>query len=227
MKRLSIFVPAIVTIGITVFAVSHLAVAEDKAKDQKKVEWQELFDGKTLKGWEATKYGGEGEVEVKDGQIVMNRGESMTGINWTGKPPKSNFELTLEGMRLEGHDFFCTTTFPVGNEFCSLVVGGWGGVLCGISCIDHYDASDNQTTTFPPLKEKTWHRVRIRVTDAKIESWIDDKQIVNLQREGHKFSLRSEISLSKPLGIATWSTKGAVRNIRLRTLKPDEIPAKP
>jgi hypothetical protein len=185
---------------------------------------KELFDGKTLAGWKAPQFGGEGKVLVKDGMIVMERGESMTGITWTGKPPKTNFELTLEGMRLEGSDFFCTTTFPVGDGDCSLVIGGWGGTLVGLSCVDRYDASDNSTTSMQAFKDKQWYKVKIRVTDAKIQCWLDDKQVVDQERKEHKFSVRMECDLCRPLGICTWCTKGAVRNIRLRELKASEIP---
>ncbi len=145
----------------------------------------------------------------------------MTGITWTGTPPKSNYELTLEGMRLDGSDFFCTTTFPVGKDFCSLVVGGWGGTIVGISCVDNFDASENPTTSFHEFKNNKWYRVRIRVTDAKIEAWIDDKQVVNQDRKEHTFRIRMECDLSRPLGIATWNTTGAVRNIHLRQFEPE------
>ena len=30
----------------------------------------------------------------------------------------------------------------------TLVLGGWGGSLCGLSSLDYMDASENQTTTF-------------------------------------------------------------------------------
>ena len=56
----------------------------------------------------------------------MEAGSTMTGVTWTGKVLRNNYELTLEGMRLDGSDFFCTTTFPVGDEPCTLVVGGSG-----------------------------------------------------------------------------------------------------
>ena len=68
------------------------------------------------------------------------------------------------------------------------------------------------------FKKNQWYRVRIRVTDAAIEAWIDDEQVVHQPRKGHKFGIRSEVELCRPLGISTWITKGAVRNIRIRPL---------
>ena len=186
---------------------------------------KDLFDGKTLSGWKVTDFGGQGKVYVQQGAIVMEMGNEMTGITWTGKPPRSNYELSLEGRRLAGHDFFCTTTFPVGKEYCSLVVGGWAGTVVGLSNVDFADASENATTKYKEFKDKQWYRVRIRVTDAKIEAWIDDKPVVEQDRKGHKFGIRMEVDLNRPLGISTWLTKGAVRNIKLRELTAAEVKA--
>ena len=138
---------------------------------------KDLFNGKTLEGWKVTDFGGEGKVVVRDGTIVMERGNQMTGITWTGKPPRSNYELTLEGKRIEGSDFFCTTTFPVGDNYCSFVTGGWGGSVIGLSNVDHMDASENQTSASREFKNGTWYQFRIRVTDEKIEVWIDKDQV--------------------------------------------------
>ena len=125
-------------------------------------------------------------------------------------------------MRLDGNDFFCTTTFPVGDDPCSLVVGGWGGMVVGLSSIDGMDASENATTKTIDFKDKQWYRVRIRVTDAAVEAWIDDQQVVNQPRKDHKFSIRNECDLCRPLGICTWGTTGAVRNIRVRPIKTEK-----
>ncbi|MEA1951333.1 MAG: DUF1080 domain-containing protein [Planctomycetota bacterium] len=185
--------------------------------------WKSLFDGKTLKGWKPGKFGGEGEVRVKKGSIFLDCGESLTGIVFTGKPPRMNYEISLEGRRLDGSDFFATTTFPIGKSYCSLVVGGWGGTVVGLSNVDFYDAGDNITTRFVDLKTKQWYRVRIRVSKARIEAWIDDEQVVDLPTEGHKFGVRFEVDLCKPLGIASWCSSAELRKIRIRNLKPKEV----
>jgi hypothetical protein len=187
--------------------------------------WKSLFDGKTLTGWKVPQFGGEGKVYVKDGQIVMEMGSMMTGITWTGDVIRDNYELELEGMRLDGSDFFCTTTFPVGKDPCSLVVGGWGGALVGLSSIDYADASENSTMRTMAFKNDKWYPIRIRVSDAAVQAWIDGERVVNQPRKGHKFTIRIEVDACRPLGISTYATKGAVRNIRLRPLKPEEIQA--
>jgi hypothetical protein len=213
-------------------AVQHVAQADfDRQPDRKAAEnggepshatpWKSLFDGKTLAGWKSPQFGGEGKVYVENGAIVMEEGGYITGVTWTGDVPLNNYELSLEGMKLAGTDFFCTTTFPVGDASCSLVVGGWGGSVVGLSNVDFHDASNNPTMRILWFKENRWYRVRIRVTDAAIEAWIDDEQVVNQPRKGHKISIRSDVDLCRPLGICTYSTKGAVRHIKVRTLTAD------
>jgi hypothetical protein len=181
--------------------------------------WQELFDGRSLDGWKAPQFGGEGKVHVRDGMIVMEAGALMTGIVWTGQPPRDNYELQLEGMRLSGSDFFATVTFPVGKEHCSFVVGGWGGSLIGLSNVDYADASENATSDTFAFADNRWYRIRVRVSPAAIEVWIDDKQVVKQPRAEHVFGIRPEVELCCPLGISTWCTAGAVRNIRIRRLE--------
>ncbi len=206
-------------------AASAASAAKPSAAPADKAGWKALFDGKTLKGWKAPQFGGEGKVEVKEGAIVIGRGDQMSGITCTGDVPKMNYELCLEGKRVEGNDFFATTTFPVGDSHCSMVIGGWGGSVVGLSSIDGYDASDNQTNKIKDFKLNQWYRIRIRVTQGKIETWIDGEKMADVLTKGHKIGIRWECDLCRPLGISTWCTTGAVRDIRIRNLKPEEIKA--
>ena len=202
-----------------------IAFAMVRGGDQKPAApaWKSLFDGKTLKGWKSTNFGGEAEVTVEDGTIVMDRGSNMTGITYAGDDfPKTNYEVTLEGKRLKGIDFFCTTTFPVGDEHCSFVVGGWAGAVVGLSNIDGKDASENATRKNMGFDNDRWYRVRIRVTPVRIAAWIDDAQVVDVATKGRKIGIRPECDLCRPFGICTYSSTGAVRNIRVRLLTEAE-----
>ena len=177
-----------------------------------------IFDGKSLAGWKVPKFGADGKVWVQDGQMHVGIGDGCTGATWTGSIMREDYELSLEARRVEGGDFFCGLTFPVGKEPVTLILGGWGGELVGLSCIDRYDASENATTTTIPFKNGQWYDVRVKVTKARVQCFLDDKEIVNVEREGRKFSIRWEVEESVPLGLATWKTHGALRNIRLRRL---------
>ena len=199
--------------------------ALEKTKGEE-AAWQNLFDGKSLKNWKKTEFGGEGEVEVKDGQIVLNFGSDMTGITWEGgELPKTNYELLVEAMRVDGTDFFAALTFPCGDSFCSFIPGGWGGGVVGISSIDGFDASENATTTYQSFEPKRWYTLRVRVTPARLQAWIDKEQVVDTDITGRKISVRGDVDLSKPLGISTWNTQGAVKSIKVRKLSAEEIAA--
>lgn len=175
-----------------------------------------LFDGQTLDGWEITNFGPQGPVYVSGGNIMLGMGDGCTGVTWKGYFPVMNYEVSLEAKRVSGVDFFCGMTFPVDDSFCSLIVGGWAGNTVGISSIDRKDASENETTLLRPFQTDRWYSIRTRVTQGKIEAWIDDEQVVNLQTNNKKLSVRPEVELSKPFGIASWRTTAAIRNIRLR-----------
>jgi hypothetical protein len=177
-----------------------------------------LFDGKSLGNWRITDFGGQGKVYVKDGAIYMEMGNDMTGINWAGPLIRQNYEITLDAMRVMGNDFFCGLTFPVGDKPCSLILGGWGGGVCGLSNLDYYDAANNETTRLISFESGKWYHVRLRVTPKKIQAWLDGEDLVDVEIEGRKIGIRPEVDLSQPLGIATWQTAGAVRNIVIKPI---------
>ena len=194
---------------------------EDKAPAEVALDpgWLKLFDGETLENWEVTNFGGQGEVRAGRGQLVLGWGNDLTGLTWQGSFPRVNYEVTLQAMRLQGNDFFCGLTFPVAESWCSLIVGGWGGTVVGLSSIDGEDASENDTSRLMAFEDRRWYRIRVRVTEPKIEAWIDGDKVVDLASGGRRFSVRPEVRLSRPFGIATWRTTAALRHIRLRRLE--------
>ena len=183
-----------------------------------------IFDGKTLAGWKPTNFGGEAEVSVKDGAILLPVGNDMTGITWKDASviPKTGYILELEAQRVDGSDFFCGLTFPVGKDPCSLILGGWGGGVCGLSSINGFDASENETTVYREFKNKKWYRVKLQVCNDRIQVWLDKQNIVDQPRKDRMFSIRLECELSRPLGFATWRTAGALRKLKLRKMTAEE-----
>ncbi len=199
------------------------AVADDKEKSVAKPEaplaWESLFDGKTLKGWKVADFHAKGLAAVSNGEMRIGPGEPAAGIVWDGEPPaRMNYEIELEAMRTEGHDFFCGLTFPVNKDCCTLICGGWGGTLVGLSSIDDLDASENQTAKIKEFKEKTWYKIRLRVTKTHITTWIDNEPVIEQELEGRKISIRVEVEPCVPFGLSTWYTGSAIRNFRIRKL---------
>ena len=200
--------------------------AEDK-KVEKKAEPKikrelKLFNGKNLDGWKNSMFGGDGEIAVEDGQLILDMGNDITGVTWKDEKalPKLNYEISLEAQRVDGSDFFCGLTFPIKDDSCSLILGGWGGTVCGLSSLDFKDASENDTTLFRDFKNGQWYKVRLRVLEKRITAWIDGKEIIDADLTGKKIGIRSEVEPSKPLGFCSFRTKAALRNIVLKEFEP-------
>lgn len=181
-------------------------------------DWQKLFDGQSHAGWRRTEFAGGGSIEIEKGAMILNEG-TLTGVNYTNPVPTLDYEIELEAKRVVGSDFFCGLTFPVADSFCTWIVGGWGGSVVGLSSIDGEDASNNSTTRFLRFELDQWYRLRLRVSGTNISAWIDGDRVIDADTRERNISLRlGDIELSKPLGIATYSTTAALRNIQLRSL---------
>ena len=186
--------------------------------------WISLFDGRTLDGWKATDFGGEAPITVRDGAIRMAKGRPMSGITSTRTDlPRLDYDLRFEASRIEGSDFFAAATFPVGDAYITLVNGGWGGHVTGLSSLDGADASENETGISYEYNNKKWYQFQARVTANRIRAWIDGKSVVNIVIEDREVGTRIETRANQPLGFATWLTTGALRSIEIRRLTPAEI----
>ena len=54
----------------------------------------------------------------------------------------------------------------------------------------------------------------------------DDKRIVNLETTGKKIGIRADIDASKPFGFASYQTRAALRDIRLKEVEGPEVEKK-
>jgi hypothetical protein len=179
-----------------------------------------IFDGSTLDGWEITNFGPQGPVDVSGGQIILGMGDGCTGVTYKRQFPVIDYKVSLEAKRVNGIDFFCGMTFPVGKDPCTLIVGGWGGTTVGLSSIDGKDASENETTRLMKFEKDRWYEICLEVREKAIKAWIDDSLVVDFQPDGKRLSIRPEVELSKPFGICSWNTTAALRNISLTPLPP-------
>lgn len=207
----------------------RVSSAEEPARTAKSADedrkWVSLFDGKTLEGWTPSDFAGAGDVKVEEGSIILAAGNDMTGITASREIPKVNYEVELEAQRVSGSDFFSALTFPVKDSFCSFVVGGWGGGVIGLSSLNGFDASENETTGYKKFENGKWYPIRLRITGERITAWIDGEELVDADVREAKLTTRIEVEESKPFGIASWQTKAALRKIRIRELTPEEVKA--
>lgn len=193
------------------------------AKSEQKSFDLSLFDGKTIGKWkvlEEFSFKKHGEVIVKDGELRLEQGSLGTGIAWTGELPRINYEFSWEAKRTKGEDFFSGVTFPIHENYCTLILGGWGGGATGLSNLDDLSAIENETTGFTQFENDKWYACRLRVTEEKIEAWIDDKQIVSVKTGKHRYKIWWEQEPARPLGITTWKTSASLRKLHLKSIEP-------
>jgi hypothetical protein len=106
-------------------------------------------------------------------------------------------------------------------------VGGWGGGVVGLSSIDGMDASENDTTKYIKFDKDKWYMIKVEVRPTRIKAWIDNDQVVDADITDHKIDVRpGGIELQNPLGLCTYQTTAAWRNIRFTPLPPAK-PTKP
>ncbi|MDR1383716.1 MAG: DUF1080 domain-containing protein [Planctomycetaceae bacterium] len=208
--------------------------AESVPAKQNAPKWKSLFDGKTLDGWKAPEDTTAGQVKVESGCIVLGQGDLSTGIKYVKPFPKTNYEITYQAKRVKGYDFFGTITFPVKDSFCSFVNGGWGGGTIGLSSINGYDASENETSSYYSFKDDEWYQFRVCVSDDRITVWVnalEDKSAekqepeIDVTLKEKEISIRIEVNPYKPLGFTSWVTEGWLRDIKYRELTQEEIKA--
>lgn len=185
-------------------------------------EWKPLLSSGSLCGWKVPDFAGHGEVYMEKNTLILEMGNCMTGATYTNTPPFTiNYEISLKAQRVSGSDFFCALTVPVKDSHCSLIVGGWGGGLVGISSLDGADASENETTSFRRFESGKWYDIRMRVESNRIQAWIDGDSVVDVDATNRKITTRIEVDPSKPIGVASWCTKAAIKDLKIRGLKKE------
>lgn len=197
---------------------------EKKAEPARK--W-DLLAADQLVHWMAAEMPEAGKVEVRDGEAVMAPGGPMSGLrydNWQGGGlPVRDYAVSCEAMRVDGGDFFAAITFPVRSiaTCATLIVGGWGGGLVGISSIDGEDASNNSTRSEQQFENGKWYRLKFEVRDEEIKAWIDDRLVINVSIKDRAVGLRpGYIEKCAPFGLATFGSTGRVRNLVIEELRP-------
>ncbi|MGE9268286.1 MAG: DUF1080 domain-containing protein [Verrucomicrobiales bacterium] len=195
--------------------------SENPLAEREEEVWREVFAAEERGHWEKVDYGNPEMVGWEGERLRLEMGAELIGAKWTGELPQAPYELEFAARRMNGSDFFGALTFPLrrDDELVTLVLGGWGGGVVGISSIDGKDAAENETTTYLAFEKEKWYRVRLRVEVNSLRAWIDEALVVELSLDGREFSLRpGPIELCAPLGVAAWQTGAELRGLRWRPL---------
>lgn len=164
-----------------------------------------------------------GAVTLTDGVLRLGEGKPMTGVAYIAKEPLpvKDYEVSFEARRIEGENFFAALTFPVRDQdtAATWVIGGWGGKCVGISCLQFQAADENETTNWIEFETAKWYRFRLQVRDDRLTGFVEDKQIFDANTEGKKITMRfGDIEFCRPLGLATYSTVGEIKNLKIAKL---------
>ena len=166
--------------------------------------------------WEAVATGAAGPLERADGDLRLGAGGPLTAVRWAGEVPTPPYELQFDATRERGNDFFVGLTFPAGDGHLTLVLGGWGGALCGLSCLDGEDASVNGTATYRGFRAGKAYRLRLRVEADRVQAWLDGEPLLDVPLAGRACTLRTEVAGCAPLGLASYQTIARIGPVTLR-----------
>ncbi|MEZ6013799.1 MAG: DUF1080 domain-containing protein [Planctomycetota bacterium] len=167
-------------------------------------------------GFEETAFGGEGLASIDANRIELEPGVPLSGVTWTGALPSAPYELEVEFTKRFGNDFPCAITFPVAGSWLTLVLGGWGGTVCGLSSLDGEDAARNDTRFVRAFAPGARVLARLEVDEAAVRAWLDGELVVDVALAGRAVGVRPEMLPSRPLGLAAFATSTVVHRVAWR-----------
>jgi len=224
MKIYGKLVSAFVLIGLS----ANIAVAAE----EKKVKWQQLFDGKTLKGW--MQLGGKAKYHVEDNAIVGTTVSNTPNSFLCTKKIYQDFILELEfkvdpqlnsGIQIRSNSYPFYQKGRVHGYQVEIDPSerAWS---CGI-----YDESRrgwlNDLKENEParkaFKQNEWNHYRVEARGDSIKTWINGVPAADLEdtmtRSGFIALQVHGTQIKEPMEIR-W------RNIRLEDVTPGPVPTK-
>jgi hypothetical protein len=200
-------------------ALALLPLLLCSCEDRQLQTWR-LLEAPLLQHWQSAGIEGEGSISLAGSEIVLGPGQPMTGVKFTAwsnmNLPLVDYAIEFEATRVDGQDIFAGITFPIRRlDTCAtLVVGGWGGGLVGISSIDGLNANENSTRGEHPFTNGQWYRFRLEVRDEELKAWLEDRLVINASIKSRTISLRpGQIEQCVPFGVATYLSTGKVRGL--------------
>ncbi len=97
----------------------------------------------------------------------------------------------------------------------SLIIGGWGGGVYGVSNLDGLSAVENETTGYVAFENDRWYRIELKVAKPRTTVTLDGEKIIDIETGAHQYAVWPEQASMIPLGIATWNTAAEIRGLEL------------
>lgn len=154
-----------------------------------------------------------GQWAIQDGQIVQ---EGMgTNVRLTfGDEGWRDYEYTLEAKKTAGQEGFLIL-FRVKNdkEFYWCNLGGWNNER---HAIERGLADGNRWGVVGPqprgrIETGKWYKIKVRCEGARFQVWLGEDRIID-------FTDDQRAHLSGKVGIGTWGTQAAFRNLTVTGL---------
>lgn len=165
-------------------------------------------------------FGGDGAMRATSSELVLEPGAPLTGGTFAVELPRDGYEVAFRAARLSGIDFFCGLTFPTARGELTLVLGGWGGTVCGLSSLDGEDASSNDTRTLRHFKTGVDAAVRVRVDGDDVRVYVDDQPFLAASLRDREVNVRAEVEPCRPFGFCCYLTTARIADLRWRPIRP-------
>ena len=136
-------------------------------------------------------------------------------MSYRGALPGAHYKLSWEARRTDGSDFFCGLTFPIRGNVATLIGGGWGGGVVGISNVDGMSAVENETTDYRDFKNDQWYKIVLDINAKSLVVTIDDARVIDLDHDDRKYSVWWEQEQMAPIGFATWYSASEICKVYL------------
>jgi alpha-N-arabinofuranosidase len=131
-----------------------------------------------------------------------------------GDPKWRDYEFSLEAKKLSGQEGFLILFRAPGEEsfyWCNL--GGWGNDRHGIERGRRGEGRWHIVGPTVPgqIEQGKWYRIRVRCEGPRIQIWLDDRRLFD-------FTDDAKAHLAGRVGVGTWATKAAYRNVKVAAL---------
>lgn len=223
-RRPTSFVAAILLFVL----MSNCVLADDPNASKQDDGWTQLFDGKTLDGWEQRN--GTAKYRVEDGAVIGTTNEGSPNSFLCTEKDYGDFELEFEvkvhdklnsGVQIRSQTQGSRTGRVNGPQVEIESSPGEAGYIYGEATDRGWLVPDDIRKPHSHLKNGEWNKYRVVAKGPRIRTWINNHEVADLtlDDEFHQKYAKGFIALqvhSVPAGEGPYDV--AWRNIRIKEL---------